>query len=108
MLETPHIDADDVTKESLVVTLSSMSPDEQVLAEATLDAVKAAGGHPFRQVQVVLFSSLPRTWMPQRAWCATRSCPGSAGPWSSPWRTSMSEVDPCLWGWFLGGEGVYE
>lgn len=48
VLETPHIDADDLTKESLVVTLSSMSPDEQILAEATLDAVKAAGGQPFK------------------------------------------------------------
>lgn len=95
-----------MTKESLVVTMSSMTTDEQILTGATLDAVKVVGSRPFRQVQVVPFSSLPRTWMPQRAWCAMRSCPGSAGPWSSPWRISMSEADPCLWGWFLGGEGV--
>lgn len=47
-------------KKVFVVTLSSMPRDEQILAEATLDAAKAVGGQPSKQVQVVPFSNLPQ------------------------------------------------
>lgn len=45
---------------STILLVVTLSPDEQILAEATLDTFKAVGGQLSKQVQVVRLSNLPQ------------------------------------------------